>query len=81
MDGGASHPSYYAPGTSTGALVEDIYATGQSPIEVRQLINEINWFAFRRNRETMSSWVKRNDSNCKPRADGFPAAQLPENVL
>ncbi|MCU1249904.1 MAG: Patatin, partial [Edaphobacter sp.] len=36
-------PVSYVAGTSMGGLVGGMYATGLSPAEVRQLINEIDW--------------------------------------
>src|SRR3981189_1960391 len=36
-------PASYVAGTSMGGLVGGRYATGQSPAEVRQLINGIDW--------------------------------------
>jgi NTE family protein len=36
-------PVSYVAGTSMGGLVGGIYATGRSPAEVRELINEIQW--------------------------------------
>ena len=44
VDGGAPHlPVSYIAGTSMGGLVGGIYATGRSPAEVKDLINEIDW--------------------------------------
>jgi len=36
-------PVSYVAGTSMGGLVGGIYATGRSPAEVKDVINEINW--------------------------------------
>ena len=36
-------PVNYVAGTSMGGLVGGIYATGRSPVEVRDLVNTINW--------------------------------------
>lgn len=36
-------PVSYIAGTSMGGLVGGIYATGRSPVEVRELVNGINW--------------------------------------
>jgi NTE family protein len=36
-------PIDYVTGTSMGGLVGGLYATGHSPAEMRQIINEINW--------------------------------------
>jgi NTE family protein len=36
-------PVSYVAGTSMGGLVGGMYATGRSPAEVRELVNDINW--------------------------------------